>query len=281
MNESIHKSVLAKEVSEYLAPAPSGRYLDATFGGGGHSRLILEASKPSGEVVALDRDESVREFALSLTKEFGKRFRLLIQPYDQLDELDGQFDGILFDLGLSSDQLAEFGRGFSFQRDEPLDMRFDRSCGQSAAQFLAQSGLREIERVLREYAEDRKWRQLAGRIVVSRREKPIRTTNDLIKLVGTDHPAVLAPIFQGLRIQVNDELNLLKRGLTASQSKLKVGGRLVVISFHSLEDAIVKAFFRTPAWQVLTKKPVRASEQEQNINPRSRSAKLRAAIKIN
>lgn len=277
--ETVHQSVLTDEVIEYIKPKSGGIYLDTTFGGGGHARAILAASEPAGELIGIDRDSAVTEFAQPLKDEFPERFRFECMSYTNAAKLDQLFDGILMDLGLSSDQLDESGRGFSFSRLEPLDMRFDSTRGQSASQFLNQSSVKEIEKVFREYGEDKHAGQLSRKIVASRRAKPFHTTFDFISSVGTTSPKVLSRLFQALRIQVNDELYTLKAGLETLEKLLKPGGIIVVISFHSLEDRIVKEFARSNL-TVITKKPITASSSELARNPRSRSAKLRAGQKI-
>jgi len=277
---SIHRSVLLEESINLLKPDGKKIYLDGTFGGGGHSRAILEATA-NVTVVGLDRDPAVERFAVALEKEFPKRFTFHSLSYSQIEQLGQHFDGAILDLGLSSDQLEESGRGFSHARDELLDMRFNDSFGQTAAQFLMQGSVQEIERVFREYAEDRFAKKLAVRIVSDRRRRPIRTTRDFTEYVGTDNPKVLSPLFQALRIAVNDELSTLETGLKAISNVLTPGAVLAVISFHSLEDRIVKHFFNDSGQlEVVTKKPILPNNEEIVTNPRSRSAKLRAARKL-
>lgn len=275
---SKHISVFLEEAVDLLAVASDEIYLDCTFGGGGHTRLILERTSPAGRVVGLDRDQSAEQFAQALRTEFGDRFTFHHLSYDRLDELDQEFDGIVFDLGFSSDQLESSGRGFSFMKLEPLDLRYDDRGGQTAAQFLMQSSPDRLVRVFQMYAEDRHTKSLVRKIIDTRRHQPIRTTADFVQIVGTKQPSVLAPLFQALRIEVNDEFSTLERGLTKALAALRPGGRLVVISFHSLEDKIVKEFMRSQM-KVITKKPISPSEEEVARNPRARSAKLRAAIK--
>ncbi len=279
VKETRHKAVLTEEVVRYLEVKSGEKYLDCTFGGGGHSRAILEKSAPTGEVTALDRDSLVQEFTENMEKSFPKSFHFHPISYSRLDEIEERFDGIIFDLGLSSDQLDplpdEPGRGFSFAKEESLDMRFDATHGQTAAQFLMQASQARLEQVFYTYAEDRYGRQLARKVIEYRRLQPIRTTTDFVRLVGTNQPKVLAPLFQALRIEVNDELQTLKTGLQLAKNALNKDGRLVVISFHSLEDRIVKEFMKE-SMQVLTKKPVLPSAEEIVGNSRSRSAKLRA-----
>jgi 16S rRNA (cytosine1402-N4)-methyltransferase len=275
---SKHIPVLVEEVVAALQPISGKTYLDATFGGGGHTKAILEASAPNGRVVAIDRDQNVKIFADQVSKQYGDRFEFYVLNYADCAQLGRQFDGAVLDLGMSTDQLASSGRGFSFQRIEPLDLRFGNT-GQTAAQFLQQSSFSEIERVFREYAQDRYAKRLAARIVEQRRARPIRTTTDFVECVGTNNPKVLAPLFQALRIKVNDELANLRRGLEVISSLLVPKSVLAVISFHSLEDKIVKDFFRDNGYQFLTKKPVKPTQEEIINNPSSRSAKLRAGRK--
>ncbi len=276
---SIHISVLLETSTDLLKPASGKVYLDGTFGGGGHSRMLLEKSQPSGRVVALDRDPRAEQFADTMAKDYADRFEFHGLSFEDVGQLGTHFDGAVLDLGMSSDQLEEHGRGFSFQGNQPLDLRFNDRFGQTAAQLLMQEGPKEIERVFRDYGEDRYAKKLAVRIVNERRSRPIRTTGDFIRYVGTDNPKVLAPLFQALRIAVNDELEVLRRGLSAVAAQLKPGAVLAVISFHSLEDRIVKNFFRQDGWEAVTKQPVVPDEKEVAANPRSRSAKLRASRK--
>ena len=275
---SVHQSILTEEVLELIQPKSGGIYLDGTFGGGGHSHALLEACSPQGKVVAVDRDEGVMAFAKPLLERYGRRFEFVGMRYDQVARLETSFDGALLDLGLSSDQLEASGRGFTYSRNEPLDMRFDSTKGQTASQLLSQANVQELERIFREYGEDRHGGQLARKIASKRKIEPVRTTFDLVTIVGTTEPKVLSKIFQALRIAVNDELTRLKQGLIAVTESLKPGGVLAVISFHSLEDRIVKEYVRS-SLEPLTKKPIIATETEIVNNPRARSAKLRGGIK--
>lgn len=279
-NLSKHISILVTEILDALQPSSGGTYLDGTFGGGGHTRAILERSQPEGRVIAVDRDPTVSVFAEELIEKYGNRFRFEPIPYDQVSALDTTFDGAVLDLGMSTDQLFDSYRGFSFQKIEPLDLRFNTEAGQSAAQFLQQSSRQEIERVFREYAEDRYARRLAATIATERRRRPIRTTTDFVSYVGTDNPTVLAPLFQALRIQVNDELTHVKRGISAIWQVLRPQAVLAVLTFHSLEDKLVKTAFREDGWVPLTKKPIVPCEEEVRNNRSARSAKLRAARKV-
>lgn len=276
---SKHQSVLATELLEYLKPKAGGRYLDATFGGGGHSKALLESRAKIGLVVALDPAPEAVAFAARLTKQFGKRFRFYQNSFLAMAELEGQFDGLIFDLGLSSDQLEDSGRGFTFSRDEVLDMRFDPTRGRTAAWYLNTLSEKALQQIFSAYAQDRYSRSLARKIVRQRQQERFTTTFQLVKAVGTDQPKVLAPIFQALRITVNDELNVLSQALEIALTKLNERGILAVISFHSLEDRIVKNFIKENSMEKLTKKPIIATETEVERNPRARSAKLRLAIK--
>ncbi len=278
VNSSKHRGVMTSEVIELLQPKSGGVYLDGTFGGGGHSQAILEASSPGGKVIALDRDPSVAKFAGELVKKYSKRFEFHVQSYDDLDP-DWHFDGAVMDLGLSTDQLETEGRGFSFSQEQMLDMRFDQLGGQTAEQWLAHASNEQLVRTFSEYGQDRYSKRLARKVIEQRRNRPIKTTSDFVEVVGTSQPSVLAPLFQALRIVVNDELVHLKRGLEAIYQQLNPGGRLVVISFHSLEDRIVKNFFREVTTEILTKKPLQPSIEELAKNNRARSAKLRAGQK--
>jgi len=278
---SKHLSVLVEEVIENLQPNSGGTYLDATFGGGGHSRIILERSEPDGRVVGIDRDPAVKVWADQLATSFPGRIEFHNISFDRVGELSQKFDGILADLGMSSDQLEDETRGFSFSKDSPLDLRFDDRSGQTAAQFLQQASQSKIAEIFYDFAQDRHAGYLAAKIVAARKIYPIKSTQDFVSIVGTNQPKVLAPLFQALRIQVNDELNVLKRGLRSMASSLKPGGRLAIISFHSLEDAIVKEFFRSSdELKIITKKPITSSNEEIIKNPRSRSAKLRVGERL-
>lgn len=271
---------MLQEVLSYLSPR-EGIYLDGTLGGGGYTQAILERS-PHARVTAYDLDQGAINLFEQVYPQYANRVTLVAGSYETVNELDQLFEGAVLDLGLSSDQLEQSGRGFSFQRVEPLDLRFDpNSASPTAATFLARASYDELVRVFSDYAQDRRSKTLARKILEARRTSPIRTTTDLIQVIGTSSPKVLAPIWQALRIVVNDELGNLERGLNAIQSKLKVGAVLVVVSFHSLEDAIVKNFFKTTQQlTALTKKPITPSHEEVLQNQRCRSAKLRAAKKI-
>ena len=283
-----HQSVMFDEVLEWLRPRPGVgfRAVDCTTNGGGHSYGLLERSAPDGELVGLDADPVALERAAERLAPFAGRFRLVNRNFRELGELALEpVDAIIFDLGLSSLQLESSGRGFAFRFDEPLDMRFDPATGPTAADLLNTLSEAELERIFREYGEERRARRLA-RVVVQRRERGrLERTGDLVAAVtqalgparGRIHPATR--VFQALRIAVNDELAALEAGLQAALRLLKPAGRLAAISFHSLEDRIVKWRFR--GWaeaglvEVLTRKPQAPSSEEIHQNPRARSAKLR------
>ncbi len=303
-----HLPVLHREVLEALAVKASGVYLDATFGRGGHARSILDALGPDGRLIVLDRDPQAIEVAKNL---FGddQRVTIIRGSFEMLGELAREhgisaLDGLLFDLGVSSPQLDEAERGFSFQKDGPLDMRMDNEEGMTAAQWLAEASEKEIAQVLWRYGEERHSRRIARAILSRREEKPLERTLDLAALIssavprphGRKHPATRS--FQAIRIYLNREMQSLEAGLNASLELLAPGGRLCVISFHSLEDRMVKRFIRShsrpdPVYAGLPNIPehakprmavigkaVTASEQEQDENPRSRSATLRVGEKL-
>jgi 16S rRNA (cytosine1402-N4)-methyltransferase len=281
-----HQSVLYDEVLEALQPRPGVAYqaLDCTINGAGHAFGLLERSAPDGHLTGLDADASALRAAEERLRAFEGRFALVHANFRELGELSlSDVHGVLFDLGLSSAQLDESGRGFSFRFDEPLDMRFDARSGETAADLLNGLSEEELARVLREYGEEPRARRLARRIVERR---PLARTTDLVDAVGEKrgriHPATR--VFQALRIAVNDELAALEDGLDAAVRLLRPGGRLAVISFHSLEDRIVK--WRLRNWadsrlvRILTRKPRTPGEPELQANPRARSAKLRVAERL-
>lgn len=303
---------MAGEVLQYLAPHNGGVYLDGTLGGAGHARLILEASSPDGVLIGLDRDSAALLAAQANLAPFGDRVVLRQGNFSEmgvhLDQLGiDNVDGILLDLGVSSHQLDSPERGFSFREDGPLDMRMNPAEGVSAATVLAETEADELKRIFREYGEER-WAGKIARAIVNDREKtPFVTTLQLADLISRVAPAGKGPqrihpatrVFQALRIHVNGELDSLRTALDAAWLRLKSGGRLVVISFHSLEDRMVKQAFRAlatgcvcpprlavcacgkqPVVRVLTRKAVRATESETENNPRARSAVLRAMEKL-
>ena len=283
-----------------LRPRSGGRYLDATVGTGGHAEALLLESGPAGRLCGIDRDVEGLALARDRLRLFGDRVQLLQGDFSMLDAIAadngwGPFVGILFDLGLSSFQLDDPSRGFSFSRDGPLDMRMDRrGAGKTAAEMLADLPEREIARILWDYGEERFARRIAARIVDERRQRPLTFTVHLARLVAETVPRrawprrihVATRTFQALRIAVNDELQALTRGLRDAVSLLAPAGRLCVISFHSLEDRIAKETLRSlarsepPFLQVLTKRPIVPTGGETEANPRARSAKLRAAERL-
>jgi 16S rRNA (cytosine1402-N4)-methyltransferase len=284
-----HIPVLAGPALDLLSVRPDGTYVDATFGAGGHSALIRSRLGASGRLIAVDADPAAAARSIS-----DSRFTLVRSNFRELSRtLDGlsisTIDGILFDLGVSSMQFDEAERGFSFRAAAPLDMRMDPTQGESAADFLATADEKTIADVIYEYGEEKKSRRIARSIVALRDAgTPVRDTADLAGVVARAvrapahtriHPATRT--FQALRIHVNDELGALREGLEAALARTAPGGRIVVISFHSLEDRIVKQRFKEdPRVRALTRKPVVADEAELAANPRSRSAKLRAAERV-
>jgi len=288
-----HVAVMTDEAMDYLAVKPNGIYVDATLGGGTHTSEILKLSAPKGRVLSIDMDA----VALNLAREkFGgnKRWIPIMGNFRDLTEIlknqkFGQVDGVLMDLGFSTNQLNDQIKGLSFQSDGPLDMRLGEGIDLTAAEIVNSWRREEIEKILREYGEERYARKIADEIVKARKTAKIYRTADLVEIIkravpasyerGRINPATRT--FQALRIAVNDELNSLRQGLEAAREALQPGGRMVVISFHSLEDRIVKQFFKNNSdLKPITKKPVVAGEEEIKKNPRSRSAKLRAAEKI-
>jgi 16S rRNA (cytosine1402-N4)-methyltransferase len=282
---------LLEAVLDFLQPRPGVgfRALDCTVGAGGHSFSLLERSSPDGRLIGLDADPRAIELAETRLAPFNGRFELLNRNFSELEHLDLEpFDAILMDLGLSSMQLDSSGRGFSLRADEPLDMRFDPTADvDTAAELLNSLSAAELEHILRDYGEEPRARRVARSIEYRRSQRPFSRTGDLVAAVvaalgparGRIHPATKA--FQALRIAVNDELGALETGLDAAVGLLKPGGRMAIISFHSLEDRIVKWRFRARAdegvLKVLTRKPLTPAEEEVKTNPRARSAKLRVA----
>lgn len=306
-----HKPVLLSDVIRFLAPKAGGIYLDGTLGGGGHAQAIL-ASAPAVRLIGIDRDPQAIEAASQRLAPFGERFVAVQANFRELDRVLDDLnvdlvDGILLDLGVSSHQLDRAERGFRYQSDAPLDMRMGPDAPKTAAELLATLPVEEIARILREYGEERFADRIARFIAQERAVRPITTSEQLVAIVKAaipararrtgPHPA--RRTFQALRIAVNDELGALKEGLEAGTRRLRPGGRLVVISFHSLEDRIVKHFFqeesrgctcppelvvcqcgKRPRIKILTRRPVLPDEAEVRANPRARSAKLRAAERV-
>ena len=304
-----HQPVLLEKVIEYLAIDPEGVYIDATFGRGGHAGTLLKYLTEKGRLIAIDKDPAALAYA---RQHWGgdKRFQIYQASFRSLAEIAtacgvyGQVSGCLFDLGVSSPQLDQAERGFSFLRDGPLDMRMDPQTGISAATWLACATEKEIAQVLKDYGEERYAKRIAKAISEERKLKPIVTTVHLANVVKAAHPRwerhrhPATQTFQAIRIRINNELEDLKRGLEQSLEVLKIGGRLLVISFHSLEDRIVKRFIRKqthaavelkrlpviPAeWRPKLKslgRKIKADAYAIKVNPRSRSAVLRIAEKI-
>ena len=290
MAKVTHVSVLPAETLALLAPQPGEVFVDCTAGLGGHTLAIAQAVGPTGRVIALDQDAAM--LAIAGPRLAGLPVTLLHANFESLPELlanagISQVDGLLADLGFCSDQVSDPARGFSFQNDGPLDMRLNPYAGATAADLVNTLSEGALADLIFEYGEERKSRWVAKRIVERRATKPFTTTADLADLVrrtvprsGTIDPATR--VFQALRIAVNDELGALERLLAALPGVVRRGGRVAVISFHSLEDRPVKsALFKVPeVWHPLTKKPVEAGPEEQARNPRARSAKLRAARRL-
>jgi 16S rRNA (cytosine1402-N4)-methyltransferase len=304
----VHKPVLLAEVLAALRPAPGGCWADGTLGGGGHAAALLAASVPDGWLYGCDRDGVALAAARQRLAEFAGRCELRQADFSGLASWvpAGSCDGVVLDLGVSSPQLDWPERGFSFQADGPLDMRMDPSSGPTAADLVNELSADELADVFWQFGEERDSRRLARAIEHDRRQRRIATTRQLAELIervkprsGRTHPAT--QIFQALRLAVNDELGSLRQGLGAALQILKPGGRAAIISFHSLEDRIVKEFGhagardyefdgpvdvpeyrrpKRPELKWLTRKPVPAGPAEQAENPRSRSAKLRVLEKL-
>lgn len=307
--EFVHKSVMAAEVLDALKPRPSGRYADGTLGGGGHAEAILDTSSPTGWLYGCDRDGVAVEAAARRLARFAGRFELRRGNFSEMaDWVPAEScDGVLFDLGVSSPQLDVAQRGFSFQLEGPLDMRMDSRQTTTAADLVNGADAEELARIFWEFGGERDSRRMAKAIVHDREQRRFETTLQLAGLIERisprhgrkTHPAT--KVFQALRIAVNDEIGSLKRGLEGALRVLKSGGRLAVITFHSLEDRVVKDFGReqardytftgevdvpelrqprTPGLRIIARKAITASEAEMAENPRSRSAQLRVFEKI-
>ena len=309
--ETDHVPVLADEVRELLAVRPGDTVVDATFGAGGHAGMLAADLRGSGRFVAIDRDPDVKPYFERFRRGAGVQTRLLRGEFSivlqQLAQNDVRADAILLDLGVSSMQVDRPERGFSYAADAPLDMRMDPSGDQTAADLVNELGERELEQIFKRYGEERYARQIARAIGRRRRERPFERTGELVETIkaaipaparfGDGHPA--KRVFQALRIAVNDELDALERALPAAVEMLRPGGRLAVISFHSLEDRLVKRFLRAqergctcppdfpvcvcgnePVLRALARKAIRPGAAELAHNPRAGSARLRAAVKV-
>jgi 16S rRNA (cytosine1402-N4)-methyltransferase len=292
---------------------PGGVYLDGTLGGGGHTEAILQATEPDGKVIGLDQDDEALAAASQRLKPFGERFCPIRANFAEMEQVLAAegiagLDGVLLDIGVSSHQLDEPDRGFSYMQDGPLDMRMDRRGGQTAADLVAELSESELANLIYRYGEEKFSRRIARRIVEQRAQTPIESTKQLAELISAAIPAAqrrkekqhpAKRTFQALRIAVNDELGVLERGLVAAFASLKSGGRLSVITFHSLEDRIVKNYFaglakgcecppefpvcvcgKQPQALLITRRPQTATEDELQSNPRARSAKLRTVEKL-
>jgi 16S rRNA (cytosine1402-N4)-methyltransferase len=282
------------EVIDRLLTCRTGCYVDATLGGGGHARAILNAIWEGGKLIGIDKDaEAIAEVRTGFLP-FGERVLTVHRDFRQisriLDHLGiSSIDGILFDLGVSSHQINTPERGFSYRENGPLDMRMDQATDLTAADIVNKRSAEELSRLFRQYGEERFSRRVAFTIVAQRQVRPLATTGDLSSIITDVIPGrwpqkTAARVFQALRIAVNDELNALGDALHQAVSRLKPGGRIVVISYHSLEDRIVKEQFRSFASEnvlrIIDKKPVTPSREEVERNPRARSAKLRTAQKV-
>ncbi len=279
----IHEPVLKKEVLEYLEVRRNKNFIDATAGEGGHTRMILDRNGPEGKVVAIERDPVLFQ---KLKNQKLDRVALFNKSYSEIEEFD-RIDGILLDLGLSSWHLEKSGRGFSFQKDEPLDMRFDPVNNFLTAKIIVNEYPKEdIHRTLKDYGEEKFAGRITKRILEERKKKTIETTFQLVEIIKKAVPLKPQKIhfatrtFQALRIETNKELDHLKKALPRLFEILSPKGRLVILSFHSLEDRIAKQFFKNQkGLKIITKKPITASLKEVKSNPRARSCKLRAAEK--
>ncbi|HEX7083150.1 MAG TPA: 16S rRNA (cytosine(1402)-N(4))-methyltransferase RsmH [Gaiellaceae bacterium] len=309
--ETDHVPVLADDVVRALAPRPGETVIDCTFGSGGHASLLAAALRGEGKLIAIDRDPTVEPHFERFRRGAGVKTRLLHGEFStvlaQLAENGVQADAILLDLGVSSMQLDRRERGFSYAADAPLDMRMDPSSPVSAREVVNEADERELADIFRRYGEERYARPIARAIVKARKRAPIERTAELVELIrgaipaparfGEGHPA--KRVFQALRIEVNDELGAVERALPAAEAMLRPGGRLAVISFHSLEDRIVKRYLRNaehgctcppdfpvctcgsrPTMRAVPRRAIRPSAAEVAANPRARSARLRAAVKV-
>jgi 16S rRNA (cytosine1402-N4)-methyltransferase len=302
----VHRPVLLNQSIEYLAVSPGKNYLDGTLGGGGHSRMILERSSPDGKLAGLDRDPAALAAARENLKKYGNRVLFFERNFSDIAEVAAEagfgINGVFLDLGVSSPQIDRQERGFSFQADGPLDMRMGNS-GKSAREVVNGYGYEELKRIFWEYGQERFSGKIAKAIIRAREISPVTTTGQLAEIIRSTRPEMpiktLSRIFQAIRIEVNDELGSLKKGLQAAIDLMVPGGRLVVLTYHSLEDAIVKDFYRQaadpcicpksvpycvcgkkPSVRIMNRKPVLPNDNEINENPRARSAHLRAAIKL-
>ena len=302
-----HIPVLFHEIMDIMAPQPGEVFVDCTLGGGGHSRGFLERMGDDGRLIGIDQDTNALQAAGANLAEFGDRVTYVHSNYNNLDEILNTYapdgvDGILFDIGVSSHQLDEKDRGFSYMQDAPLDMRMNQSQNFSAWDVVNTYSEEELHRIIKEYGEERWARRIAQFIVKERENGPIETTGELVDIIKKavpkgarkDGPHPAKRTFQAIRIEVNGELDVLQQAIDDVSERLNEGGRLCIITFHSLEDRIVKEAFRKqenpcicppqfpvcvcgkkPLGRVVTRKPIAPSKEELEVNPRSRSAKLR------
>jgi 16S rRNA (cytosine1402-N4)-methyltransferase len=310
---TLHRPVLLTELLAALAVRPNGTYVDANLGGGGHAEAVLESAGPNGHLLGIDADGGAIAMSRARLDRFGGRLSTFHGSSAHLaraitDAGFSEVDGVYFDLGLSSDQLVDRERGFGIRAGGLLDLRFDTRSGESAAALIAQASAAELEQIFRDYGEEPHAAKIARAIVATRNGAPITTAEELAELVEQSVPKRYGPpsrihpatrVFQALRIAVNDELTALSTALAAAIAALRVGGRIVVLTYHSLEDRIVKQAFaaaarecicpprvpvctcaNTATLRLITKHPITASEEEISVNPRSRSAKLRAAERL-
>lgn len=277
-----HTPVLLQETIEGLRVRPGKRYIDATVGGGGHG---IEIVRRGGALLGIDADKEAVAFASQTFAGYSGSWKIVHGNFRDIESIGRAYgfdavDGIVFDLGVSSYQLDTPSRGFSYRfEDAPLDLRLDQSRGENAAEWIASASEEELYEVIAKYGEEERAGAIAHDIVLARRISPIRSARQLAAIVS-DSAATLSRIFQALRIYVNDELGAIRGGLFGAAGLLVPTGRLAVISFHSLEDRLVKEFMKRPQWHQITKKPLRASESELSSNRRGRSAKLRIAERI-
>lgn len=302
-NESVHKPVLLKEVIEYLDPKPGDKFIDATLDGGGHAVALAGKVAPSGKVLGIEWDKELfEEFRSSIEDhELKSSFILVNDSYTNIENIVREYNfrpnGILFDLGLSSWHYERSGRGFSFKRNEPLDMRYSHT-GITAAEVVNTYSKEELEKIISEYGEEQFAKSIAENIISARRREPILKTSDLVEVISSSVPAwykkrkihFATKTFQALRIEVNSELENVERGISSAIEVLnppeagRPGGRLAVISFHGLEDKMVREIFKKRAKEGVVKFVVKGTIkplwEEQKANPRSRSAKLKIVEKI-
>jgi len=293
MKCSCHTPVLFKEVLDFFDPKPGQNFVDGTLGHGGHAGGILERTSPDGRLLGIDRDGQAIEMAKERLAKFDKRVTYVRGSYDQIKDLvyDNRFPkihGVLLDLGFSTGHISDPRRGFSFQTSGPLDMRYDQSSGLTAAEVVNSWPEDELSRIFRQLGEERHARKIAKAIYKARRKNKFTTTLELAECIssvvprrGKIHPAT--KVFQALRIAVNDELEIIKKALPDCINVLEPGGKLVVISFHSLEDRIVKKYFKEQSdknLKILTKKVIKPGREEILANSASRSAKLRVAERM-